>query len=433
MIIDVVMPKMGESITEGTILEWYKKVGDSIEKDETLLEIGTDKVDSEIPSPASGVIEEILAEPNDVIDVGKVIARINSNGSSDKKATASPVDIDSGINNNVVEKISPPNDDVVKKEVGSVNISVKDIKSAMFTPVVLKIANQEGIPLVELENIEGTGANGRVTKKDIQNYISSRDIQTIEKSIEVPIVEHAKTTFDIDQNNNIEQIGHMRKLIAEHMRHSLDTSAHVYIMNEVDMTSIVNFIKENEQYFYEKENFKLTVTPFIISATSSALRELPEMNASINGDSVVYHKNINMGIAVSVDSGLMVPSIFNCDEKNFIGIARELNSIASQTRTKTISPDALQGSTFTISNFGVFGATIGTPIINQPNVGILGTGTIKKQPVILEKNEIDIIAIRSMLMLSLGFDHRLIDGAGGAKFIARIKQNLENLNLENII
>ena len=433
MIIDVVMPKMGESITEGTILEWYKKVGDSIEKDETLLEIGTDKVDSEIPSPASGVIEEILAEPNDVIDVGKVIARINSNGGSDKNATASSVDIDSGINNNVVEKISPPNDDVVKKEVGSVNISVKDIKSAMFTPVVLKIANQEGIPLVELENIEGTGANGRVTKKDIQNYISSRGNQTIEKNIEVPIVEHAKTTFDIDQNNNVEQIGHMRKLIAEHMRHSLDTSAHVYIMNEVDMTSIVNFIKENEQYFYEKENFKLTVTPFIISATSSALRELPEMNASINGDTIIYHKNINMGIAVSVDSGLMVPSIFNCDEKNFIGIARELNSIASQTRTKTISPDALQGSTFTISNFGVFGATIGTPIINQPNVGILGTGTIKKQPVILEKNEIDIIAIRSMLMLSLGFDHRLIDGAGGAKFIARIKQNLENLNLENII
>jgi len=157
------------------------------------------------------------------------------------------------------------------------------------------------------------------------------------------------------------------------------------------------------------------------------------MNASINGDSVVYHKNINMGIAVSVDSGLMVPSIFNCDEKNFIGIARELNSIASQTRTKTISPDALQGSTFTISNFGVFGATIGTPIINQPNVGILGTGTIKKQPVILEKNQTDIIAIRSIMMLSLGFDHRLIDGAGGAKFISRIKQNLENLNLENII
>ena len=399
MIIDVVMPKMGESITEGTILEWYKKVGDSIEKDETLLEIGTDKVDSEIPSPASGVIEEILAEPNDVIDVGKVIARINSNGGSDKKATASSVDIDSGINNNVVEKISPPNDDVVKKEVGSVNISVKDIKSAMFTPVVLKIANQEGIPLVELENIEGTGANGRVTKKDIQNYISSRGNQTIEKNIEVPIVEHAKTTFDIDQNNNVEQIGHMRKLIAEHMRHSLDTSAHVYIMNEVDMTSIVNFIKENEQYFYEKENFKLTVTPFIISATSSALRELPEMNASINGDTIIYHKNINMGIAVSVDSGLMVPSIFNCDEKNFIGISRELNSIASQTREKTISPDALQGSTFTISNFGVFGATIGTPIINQPNVGILGTGTIKKQPVILEKNEIMIIILKKKLRL----------------------------------
>lgn len=434
MIIDVIMPKMGESITEGTVLEWYKTVGESIEKDETLLEIGTDKVDSEIPSPASGVIEEILAEPNDVIDVGKVIARINSDSNSDKKDTTSSDDFDLGINNKVVEKIPPPNDAIVKKEVSSVNISVKDNKSAMFTPVVLKIANQEGIPLVELENIQGTGANGRITKKDIQSYISSRSSnQTIEKNIESTTAKDIETTIDAGQNNNVEQIGHMRKLIAEHMRHSLDTSAHVYIMNEVDMTRIVNFIKENEHYFYEKENFKLTVTPFIISATSSALRETPEMNASINGDSVIYHKNINMGIAVSVDSGLMVPSIFNCDEKNFIGISRELNSIASQTRTKTISPDALQGSTFTISNFGVFGATIGTPIINQPNVGILGTGTIKKQPVIVEKNQTDIIAIRSIMMLSLGFDHRLIDGAGGAKFISRIKQNLENLSLENLI
>ena len=434
MIIDVIMPKMGESITEGTVLEWYKTVGESIEKDETLLEIGTDKVDSEIPSPASGVIEEILAEPNDVIDVGKVIARINSDGSSDKKDTTSSDDFDLGINNKVVEKIPPPNDAIVKKEVSSVNISVKDNKSAMFTPVVLKIANQEGIPLVELGNIQGKGANGRITKKDIQSYISSRSSnQTIEKNIESTTAKDIETKIDAGQNNNVEQIGHMRKLIAEHMRHSLDTSAHVYIMNEVDMTRVVNFIKENEQYFYEKENFKLTVTPFIISATSNALRETPEMNASINGDSIIYHKNINMGIAVSVDSGLMVPSIFNCDEKNFIGISRELNSIASQTRTKTISPDALQGSTFTISNFGVFGATIGTPIINQPNVGILGTGTIKKQPVIVEKNQADIIAIRSIMMLSLGFDHRLIDGAGGAKFISRIKQNLENLNLENLI
>ena len=433
MIIDVVMPKMGESITEGTILEWYKKVGDYIEKDETLLEIGTDKVDSEIPSPASGIIEEILAAPNDVVDVGKVIARINSNGSSDNKAIASSEDIDLDINNEVVEEIPLLNDSRAKKEVSSVNKSIKDNKSAMFTPVVLKIANQEGIPLVELENIEGTGSNGRVTKKDIQIYIASKASHSVKKGIEVNTVKDTGAIFNTDQKNNVEQIGHMRKLIAEHMRHSLDTSAHVYIMNEVDMTRIVNFIEENEQYFYEKENFKLTVTPFIISATSSALRETPEMNASINGDSIVYHKNINMGIAVSVDSGLMVPSIFNCDEKNFIGISRELNSIASQTREKTISPDALQGSTFTISNFGVFGATIGTPIINQPNVGILGTGTIKKQPVIIEKNDTDIIAIRSMMMLSLGFDHRLIDGAGGAKFISRLKQNLENINLENLL
>ena len=215
--------------------------------------------------------------------------------------------------------------------------------------------------------------------------------------------------------------------------YSLDTSAHVYIMNEVDMTNIVQYVDEKEDTFFVEERFKLTYTPFIILATVNALKDMPEMNSSIDGDSIIYHNSINMGIAVSVDGGLMVPSIFKCDEKNLLGISRDLNEMVDRTRKKSISPDELQGSTFTISNFGVFDATIGTPIINQPNVGILGTGAIKKQPIVIERDNSDIIAIRSMMMLSLGFDHRLIDGAGGAIFIAKVKENLEKMDLRDLL
>jgi 2-oxoglutarate dehydrogenase E2 component (dihydrolipoamide succinyltransferase) len=434
MVVDVVMPKMGESITEGTVLEWYKKVGESIEKDETLLEIGTDKVDSEIPSPESGIISEILAEPNDIVDVGNIIARIETSGKIQKE--------------NKLEKVTPIKEKKVEKSVEKTaeassekniknqkreNIvirTIQDSNSAIFTPAVMKVASQRGISLSELEMINGTGANGRVTKKDLQNYIASDEdsnLKPIKKqSIKPELLQNIQSGEKV-------QLDHMRRMISEHMRYSLDTSAHVYIMNEVDMTNIVDYVKEKEGAFFSEENFKLTYTPFIIIATVNALKEMPEMNSSLDGDSIIYHNSINVGIAVSVDGGLMVPSIFNCDEKNLLGICRDLNEIVNRTRKKSISPDELQGSTFTISNFGVFDATIGTPIINQPNVGVLGTGLIKKQPIVIEREGSDIIAIRSMMMLSLGFDHRLIDGAGGATFIAKIKENLENMNLKDLI
>ena len=433
MIVDVVMPKMGESITEGTILEWYKKVGDSIEKDETLLEIGTDKVDSEIPSPESGIISEVLAEPNDVVDVGNVIARIETSGEIKKE--------------NKVKEIEPLKEKIVEKPIKENLVSsekkikdnekdnvvirtLEDSKSNIITPAVMKIANQQGISLSQLEMITGTGVNGRVTKKDLQHYISS-DVDSNSNPEKKQPVKPA--SLHAIQGGEKVQLDHMRKMISEHMRYSLDTSAHVYIMNEVDMTNIIKFVKEQEESFYSKENFKLTYTPFVILATVNALKEMPEMNSSLDENSIIYHNGINMGIAVSVDGGLMVPSIFNCDEKNLLGICRDLNEIVDRTRKKSINPDKLQGSTFTISNFGVFSATIGTPIINQPNVGVLGVGSIKKQPVVIERDNSDIIAIRSMMMLSLGFDHRLIDGAGGATFIAKIKENLENMNLEDLI
>ena len=433
MVVDVVMPKMGESIMEGTILEWYKKVGDSIEKDETLLEIGTDKVDSEIPSPETGTISEILATPNDIVAVGKVIARIDTDGSGIQDDITEEKEPKSGKD----KKVNIPSKSLAspekKTEKTQKNIIVKmtdNTNSAILTPAVMKIVSQQGISLSELELIDGTGANGRITKKDLQNYINTNtdsDLKAVKKFVTKPV------TIPSIQGDKKIQIDHMRKMISEHMRYSLDTSAHVYIMNEVDMTNIVQYVDEKEDIFFEEERFKLTYTPFIILATVNALKEMPEMNSSIDGDSIIYHNSINMGIAVSIDNGLMVPSIFNCDEKNLLGISRDLNAMVDRTRKKSINPDELQGSTFTISNFGVFDATIGTPIINQPNVGILGTGAIKKQPIVIERDNSDIIAIRSMMMLSLGFDHRLIDGAGGAIFIAKVKENLEMMDLKDLL
>ena len=433
MIIDVIMPKMGESITEGTILEWYKEVGEAIDKDETLLEIGTDKVDSEIPAPDSGIIIEILAKPNDVIDVGEVIAKIETEENSVKLNSDSDKEV-KAVKKQELKK--EHKEEPSEKDLKSVKIT-KAIKiesgsnNAIITPAVATLANQEGIALNELSQVVGTGKNGRITKKDLEKYIDSNNKagpgEIIESSTEAVL-----NAIKIPDGKKI-KIDNMRKRISEHMRHSLETSAHVHIMNEVDMTSVVNFVKKEEDLFLSKEGFNLTYTPFIIHSIIKALKEMPEMNSSFDGELITKHENINIGIAVSVDGGLMVPCIKRCDEKSLLGICRELNAIVKKTRNKTIEPDDLQGSTFTLSNFGIFGATIGTPIINQPNVGILGTGEIKKQPVVIEKNDTDVIAIRQIMALSLGFDHRLIDGAGGAKFLLEIKNNLENLSFESLI
>ena len=429
MVIDVVMPKMGESITEGTILEWYKKVGEHIAADETLLEIGTDKVDSEIPAPNGGIVIEILAQPNDVIDVGEVIARIETSKSETDNIK------------NIEEPDEPNKDDQKEKQVekeglsdfvsqtekiNSIKISSSNV-SATVSPAVTNLANQQGISLAELEQINGTGKNGRITKKDLEKHIASGAKIKKKSSIDI------KKDLYVNQSGKIIEIDNMRKKISEHMRYSLDTSAHVHIMNEVDMTGVVNFVKKREKSFYDDEGFNLTYTPFIIYCTVKVLKEMPDFNSSFDGQSQIQHDNINMGIAVSIDSGLMVPCMLKCDEKNLLGICRELNEIVEKTRNGNISPDDLQGSTFTLSNFGIFDALIGTPIINQPNVGILGTGKIIKKPVVIEKDDKDIIAIRNMMMLSLGFDHRLIDGAGGAKFLLKIKNHLENIDFESLL
>ena len=281
-----------------------------------------------------------------------------------------------------------------------------------------------------MELIEGTGNLGRITKKDLEKYLSLEQRSIDRSSMLVP--KKPTLSFESSSESKTNKIDNMRKRISDHMRYSLDTSAHVHIMNEVDMTSIVDFVRKEEASFRSQERFSLTITPFIIFSLARVLKAMPELNSSLDGDLIIQHPRVNMGIAISVDGGLMVPSIANCDEKNLLGICRDLNIIVQKTRAKAISPDDLKGSTFTLSNFGVFGATIGTPIINQPNVGILGAGVIKKQPVIIEKDGFDVIAIRQMMMLSLGFDHRLIDGAGGALFLSKTKNILENFNFENL-
>ena len=419
MIIDVVMPKMGESITEGTILEWKKQVGDSIAMDEILLEIGTDKVDSEIPSSAEGVIVEILAKPNDIIEVGKVIAKIDS-GKKPSKSNDSFEKPDESLSADIPEIV----DKVPKDHSNAMN---NQKRKKFFSPVVMKIVAENQLSINELEKISGTGRGGRVTKKDILLYIDEK-----EKSEPINLKNNSfdKVQKEMMITSNDEEMSHMRQMISKHMVDSLSTSAHVYVMTDVDMSRIVEFVKLNEVSFKNQESYNLTYTPFVVQATVQALLEFPKMNASIDDTKIIYHRNVNIGLAVSIEEGLIVPSLSHCEEKNFLGICRSVNDIASRARGGKINPDELSGSTFSITNFGVFGVNLGTPIINQPNVGILGVGAIKKRPVVVEDVDGDSIGIKNMMILSLGFDHRLIDGAEGSKFINSIKRNLETMSLE---
>ena len=411
MLVDIIMPKMGESITEGTIIEWREKIGDNVEKDEIFLEIGTDKVDSEIPASVSGILVEILAEPNDVVDVGKVIGRINTDPKAVKET---PVQDQS-------ESIVPKETEASQMEKPVRKTTVKKLagkRKSFFTPVVMKIAQDNNVPMAELDMVQGTGRGDRVTKKDLLAYLDDRS---------GPELSHKLSMTD-----NVEEMEYMRKKIADHMRSSLDTAAHVHVMTEVDMTTIVNYVTAKEESFSSGEGFSLTYTPFIVTAVVKAIQRFPLMNSSLEDGNIVQKKNINIGIAVSIEDGLMVPVIEKCEEANFLGLCRRVRDITLRTRDKDLRPDELQGSTFSISNFGVFNVTMGTPIINQPNVGILGVGAIKKRPVVIETKAGDTIGIRSLMILTLGFDHRLIDGAGGSQFIDAVRDELETMDLEQL-
>ena len=421
MIVDVIMPKLGESITEGTIIEWRKKAGDAIARDEILLEIGTDKVDSEIPSPAGGVVVELLVQEKDVVPVETVIARIETDGDApvkteepDTETAKADVPDEKG-----ESKVEEPPKKIPKSEISEKKSSAG---RTFYTPLVRSIAEKEGISQEELAGIPGSGRSGRVTKKDVLAYLKSgREEAAPAEPSRIPMTDE------------VVEMERMRQIIAQHMRKSLDTAAHVHVVSEADVTDMVEFCQKRRDQFLRQEGFKLTYTPFFIMAVVKAIQDNPIVNASLDGTTIQHHRNVNMGIAVAVEKGLIVPVIPKCEELNFLGLCRRVNDISIRARREEISPDELQGSTFSITNFGIFDNIYGTPIINQPNSAILGIGAVKKRPIVHETPRGDAIVIRSMTYLSLGFDHRLIDGAGGGNFLGRVVHYLENMDTISLL
>lgn len=417
MKVDVKMPQLGESLTEGTILKWWKKVGDPVEKDETLLEVSTDKVDSEIPSPVGGVLAEILAQENETVPVGGVIARISTGGEEAVAPPEAPAQSAPETPKEVAPAPAPEaKPPAVPRE------ETPRSGGRFYSPLVLTIARKEGVSMEELERISGSGANGRVTKKDILNYLKQRG------AAPAPAPPASQPALSFDATGvTVEPLTPVLKSMAKHMRQSLDTAAHVYSVSECDMTPVMNLMAAMRPKFLEQEGFKLTVTPFIFYAVVKALHDFPRVNASLDGENLVYHKHVNLGMAVASPKGLIVPVIKHAEEKNFRGLARAINQLAARTRENRLTLEDIQGSTFSVTNFGVFGNVMGLPIINQPNVAILGIGAIKKRPVVIEDELGDSIAVRSMALLSLSFDHRVIDGEMGGRFLERVVGYLQNI------
>ncbi len=421
---DMVMPKMGESITEGTIIKWLKQVGDTVSKDEIILEISTDKVDSEIPTPVAGTLVEILSNEGDTVEVGKPIARIETDA-ADAKPAAKPEKAKEDAPAPEPESAAAPEPAAPAPKAATPAPEPTPAPAASdsnryYSPVVLNIARTEGISSQELDQIPGTGISGRVSKKDVLKYLETRG------SAAAPAAAPTAASPSIPASaggDGIEIIAmdHIRKKIAEHMVHTVHTSPHVGLYIDVDMSNISTIRDRNKNAFLKKEGVKLTYMPFISEAVTRALRELPYVNASIDGDNILVKHFVNLGIAVATEQGLIVPVIKNADSLNLTGMARAINDLATRARDRKLKPDEVSGGTFSISNFGVYGTKIGFPLINQPQVAILGVGALKKEAVVIN----DAIAIRPIMSISVTFDHRLIDGALGAQFLQRVAQNLE--------
>ncbi len=432
--IDMAMPQMGESIAEGTILKWLKKAGDKIERDETILEISTDKVDSEIPSPVSGVLSEILVEEGKTVNVGTLIARIDTDAAAaagnGKAASAPAVPKEEA-------KLATPAASAPAITAAPVAMpqAAAQEDDRFYSPLVRAIAKEEKVSNAELATIPGTGMGGRVTKNDIMAYLKQR---TAPKPAAVPVAPSmpaapalaakpaapmaAAPVVVYDQDRvEIVPMGNMRRRIAEHMVMSKQTSPHVYSVSTCDMTKIVQYRERMKNEFEKREGTKLTYTPFFIDATVRALKDFPMINASLDGGNIVFKKFINLGIAVALENGLIVPVIKSADALNMVGLARATNDLAHRARNKQLKPDEVQGGTFSITNMGSFGNLFGIPVINQPQVAILGIGAIKRTPVVVG----DGIAIRDVVYLSLSYDHRIIDGAYGGQFLQRVVEYLE--------
>ena len=459
-IYSLLMPKMGESVIEATILSWKKNVGDKINENDIILEVATDKVDSEVPCPVSGIIKELLFKENDVAAIGAVLAYIDVEGLENdvpkielENKESKPVEKEEItqelISEKVVETIVSPNEPVVEivppAEVLS-KIDYVEIESKKdnqendhyFTPLVLNIAKTEGISLTELDKINGSGMGGRVTKEDILAYVANRKTNKIETK-PTNIQSTTSTDLSIAQNmagngNEIIEMDRMRKLIAKNMLDSRKTSPHVSSFVEVDVTNIVKWREKNKDSFLKKEGIKLTFMPVIIEAIVKAIKDFPLINVSVVGDTIVKKKEINISFATALPNGnLIVPVIKNADRKSVVGLATELQSLAEKARKNALTQSDIEGGTYTISNMGTFGNIMGTGIINQPQVAIMVVGSVTKKPVVLETPDGDVIAIRHMMYLSHTYDHRVVDGMLGGKFCKRVAEYLEAFEVDREI
>jgi pyruvate dehydrogenase E2 component (dihydrolipoyllysine-residue acetyltransferase) len=410
---NVIMPQMGESIFEGTITKWLKKVGEPVQRDEPLFEISTDKVDSEIPAPASGVLTEIRVNEGETVQINTVVGVISEEGAAANPAPAKAETKEAP----KPQAAQPTRPEPAEQSIPEPESLAPASRGVRSSPLVKRIAREED---VDLGRLEGTGLGGRITKKDILSHLSGRQSNDVPPPA-APRPQTSSADRSPGGSSEVVAMSAMRKSIAEHMLASRRTSAHVTTVFEVDLTRIVNIKNRHAEEFLQREGGKLSYMPFFIKTVASALKEFPVVNASISGTDIIYKKDVNIGVAVALDWGLIVPVVKNADEKSFLGIAKTASSLAERARQKKLAPEDVQGGTFTITNPGVFGSLLGTPIINQPQVAILCIGAITKRPVVIN----DAIAIRSMVYLTLTFDHRLIDGAVADHFMSSLKKNLE--------
>jgi len=412
-LIEMILPKMGEGIIEATILKWVKNVGDDIKEDETILEVATDKVDSEVPSPVSGIISKILFKENDIVPIGATIAIIATEGTKDTEVTAPH---QSG--NATTKKELPSKQTQIIEQPKEPATSTK-----FFSPLVRAIAKENHISIKELESITGTGTANRVTKKDILKFLENRHTGNKEEKKASP-----KYTFS-QGDTEIVEMDRMRKLIADHMVMSKQVAPHVTSVVEADVTNLVNWRKRIKEEFQNKYGEKITFTPIFVEAVIKALKDFPMVNVSVEGTKIIVKKHLNIGIATALPTGnLIVPVIKNAEAKNLLGLTKSINDLAKRGRNSKLTPDEIQGGTFTITNLGTFGNILGTPIINQPQVAILALGAIRKKPAVLETRFGDVIAIRQMCFLSLSYDHRVVDGVLGGTFLKRIADYLESFD-----
>ena len=424
----VELPKMGESVAEATITTWLKSVGDNIEEDEPIVEIATDKVDSEVPSPCSGTLKEILFNEGDVVEVGATFAIIETEG-----AVESNEELKTPVNEelsevNVESEILKPLESSNEAEI------ISNDGDRFYSPLVKSIAQKEGVSQNDLDSIIGSGANGRVTKKDILNFLDNKSNNATSVKKAAPVERKTETPKPViitpSGSDEIVEMDRMRKMIAEHMVMSVHTAPHVTSFVEADVTNLVMWRNNNKKQFQEKEGEKLTFTPIFIEAVAQALRDFPMVNSSINGDQIIVKKDINIGMATALPSGnLIVPVIKNADQLNMVGLAKKVNDLANRARVNQLKPDEISGGTYTISNVGTFGNVMGTPIINQPQSGILALGAVRKKPAVIESPTGDLIGIRHMMFLSHSYDHRNVDGALGGQFVRRVADYLENFDV----